>query len=243
MQLFVIQDHESCNSVNSILSCSLQSPIISKIATLLEDRTPSVIYRMTAKLRRAVAAATNTIVNSIAPGQGESLVNLTSLKTVFTSQNSPHPHRANLDEAFLDHLVQTYEAYESRNVPNNEKIRLLTLIPNSLDLSYEDIWKKLQCTNYAIETARALRMASETPIHTDAREWVILYSFRLSTRGLFICRAITRQRRHPKRINHFLSGLIDLTLLVPVFWGSTRITLISPPGLCADHTRKSTFAI
>ena len=218
VQSFVLRDHEPRDSVNSILSCLQQSPIISKTTTLLEDQTPGAVRRLTAKLRRAVAAATSTITNSIASGQGESLVNLAGLNTVLTSQNSAQPYKASIDEVFLDHLVGMYEAYESRNLPYNEKIRLLALIPKGSDLSCEEIQNRFQCTNHAIKTARALRTASKTPLHTDMRKWVIPHSFTRSESDFVISRSITRQRRDPKLINHFLAGLIDATLLVSVSW-------------------------
>ena len=171
VQSFALWDHEPSDSANSILSRLQQSPIITKTTTLLQDQTPGAVRRLTAKLRRAVAAATTTIANSIAPGQGESLVNLAGLETVLSNQCSSHmKHNSKIDESFFDHLVHMYRAYESRNLPYNEKIRLLALIPDTWDVSYEDIQARFQCTKHAIKTARALRTATETPLHMDTRE-------------------------------------------------------------------------
>jgi hypothetical protein len=171
VQSFAPWSHEPRDLTDSILSSLQQSPITSKTTTLLEDQTPGAVRRLTAKLRRAVAAATSTIANSIAPGQGESLVNLAGLKAVLTDQRPSHPkNTTKIDEAFLDHLIQMYQAYESRNLPYNEKIRLLALIPDSWGLSHEDIQTRFQCTKHAIKTARALRTVTETPLHIDTRE-------------------------------------------------------------------------
>ena len=91
--------------------------------SLLQDQKPGAIRRLTAKLRRAVASATITIANSIAPGQGESLVNLAGLETVLSNRCSSYmEHNSKIDKSFFDHLVHMYQAYESRNLPYDEKI-------------------------------------------------------------------------------------------------------------------------
>ena len=171
VQSFALWNHEPRDLADSIISSLHQSPITSKTTTLLEDQTPGAVRRLTAKLQRAVAAATSTIANSIAPGQGESLVNLAGLEAVLTDQNSSlKKNTAYMDEPFLGYLVEMYRAYDSKNLPYNEKIRLLALIPDHWGLSYEDIEERFQCTKHAIKTARALRMATDTPLHIETRE-------------------------------------------------------------------------
>lgn len=171
LQFFALRNDASRDSANAILSGLLQSPIVSQTTTRLENQTAGAVRRLTAKLRRSVAAATLTLANSIAPGQGGSLVTLAGLDLVVGDRSSSQTtSTVTVDEEFLEYLAQMYRAYESKNLPYNEKVRLLALIPDNWNLSYETIQQRFQCTEYAIKTARALRAASDTPLHMDTRQ-------------------------------------------------------------------------
>ena len=77
-----------------------------------------------------------------------------------------------VDENYLTYLVEMYKAYEEKHLPYSEKIRLLALIPDNWNLSYNDIMSRFGCTQYAIKTARSLKATSTTPLHVEEKPYV-----------------------------------------------------------------------
>ncbi|CAF1280005.1 unnamed protein product [Rotaria sordida] len=207
IQSFATSDKSQYHQAQQILAALDQSPIKSQSKIPLNKQIPGAVRRQTAKLRKAVAAATTTLANSIALGQANTLVNLAGLDNVVTTRSSSTQSTIEVDENFLAYLVQMYRTYEEKNFPYNEKIRLLALIPDHWNLSYDDIINHFGCTWHAVKTARSLKIVSSTPLHVNKRP------------------SITRQRYNPAQIDHFLTWLIETKLLVSVFWDNTHLQL------------------
>ena len=80
------------NDAQQILCALAQSPIKSQSRMLLSEQTPGAVRRLTSKLRKAVAAATATLAASIAPGQGEVLIDVCSPTSHSTSSHPSLHH-------------------------------------------------------------------------------------------------------------------------------------------------------
>ncbi|CAF3133837.1 unnamed protein product [Rotaria sp. Silwood2] len=208
VQSFVMFDESNEQQTQRILAELDQSPIKSRCRAPLVKQTPGAVRRMTGKLRKVVAAATTILANSISPGQANTLIHLAGLDNVLGKRASSTQNTAAvIDKNFLAYLVEMYKAYEEKNLPYDEKIRILALIPESWNLSYEDIMDHFQCTEHAIKAARALKRASSTPLHVDQKPSII------------------RRRYDSAQIDHFLTWLIETKLLVSVHWGNTHLKL------------------
>jgi len=179
------------NDTNALLTSLDESPLKSQAIVPLEEQTPAAIRRLTAKLRRAVSAAGNlflfirfcflhikyydilaaNVAQSIAPGQGEMLLQLAQLDNLSERQsvNTSTSSNASIDEQYLSYLVRMYQAYEEKNLPFNEQVRVLSLIPKSWNLTSEMIEEKFNCTNHAVKTARRLYKMTDIPLHIEEK--------------------------------------------------------------------------
>ena len=72
------------NDAQKILCVLEHSPIKSQTRMSLSEQTPGAIRRLTSKLRKAVAAATATLADSIAPGQADALIDVRFHKSCST---------------------------------------------------------------------------------------------------------------------------------------------------------------
>ncbi|CAF2789721.1 unnamed protein product [Rotaria sp. Silwood2] len=110
-----------------------QSPLKSQATVRLEEQTPGAIRRLTAKLRRAVSVAAENFAESIAPGQGKMLAELAQLDRITerASANAAASSDILIDEQYLEYLIKMYRSYEENNLPFNEQVRVLSLIPQS----------------------------------------------------------------------------------------------------------------
>jgi hypothetical protein len=187
IQSFVSPEKSQYKRAQHILHELGESPIKSQTRIPLKKQTPGAVRRLAAKLRKSVAAATATFSKSLAPEEASRLINvciltkyceelslfvfqIAGLDGVMKSRSSSTENNVPVDEAFLIYLVDMYKSYEERNFPYNEKISLLTLIPENWNLSYDDIISRFGCTQHAIKTARYLKNASSTPLHVDERQ-------------------------------------------------------------------------
>lgn len=75
-QSFVTPNKALRHQAQRVLLALEQSPIKSQSKTALFKQTPGAVRRLTAKLRKAVAAATTTLAISMAPGEGDLLINV-----------------------------------------------------------------------------------------------------------------------------------------------------------------------
>ncbi len=120
------------NDTNALLTSLDESPLKIQAIVPLEEQTPAAIRRSTAKLRRAVPAAGNlflfirfcflhikyrdilaaNVAQSIAPGQGEMLLQLAQLDNLSERQsvNTSTSSNASIDEQYLSYLVRMYQA-------------------------------------------------------------------------------------------------------------------------------------
>jgi hypothetical protein len=62
-----------------------------------------------------------------------------------------------------------YKAYEEKGLPFNEQIRVLTLIPQSWNLSCTTIQEKFCCSNYAVKMSRQLSKITDLPLHIEEK--------------------------------------------------------------------------
>jgi hypothetical protein len=82
-----------------------------------------------------------------------------------TSTSSSKPG----DEQYLAYLVNMYQAYEERNLPFSEQVRVLSLIPQSWNLTSRVIQEKINCSNHAVKIARRLNKMSDIPLHIEEK--------------------------------------------------------------------------
>ena len=75
-----------------------------------------------------------------------------------------------VDEEFLKYLVDMHKAYDKKNLPYNEKVGLLTLIPSSWSMSSSEIINHFQCTEHAVRVARSLKRANTSPLHIEEQQ-------------------------------------------------------------------------
>lgn len=176
---------QELNSTNDLLVSLKQSPIKSQATIPLEEQVPSAIRRLTAKLRRAVSVAGNffrrficsytnlchilasNVAESIAPGQGDVLLQLAQLDHLSerrTTDISSSSHQA-IDQQYLSYLIKMYHAYEENNLPFNEQVRILSLIPQTWNLTSEIIQREFNCSSHAVKTARQLNKITDVPLH------------------------------------------------------------------------------
>jgi hypothetical protein len=107
----------------------------------------------------------------ISPGQAERLLQLAQLdglvqhKSPKPSTSSTHP----VDEQYLAYLINMYHAYEEKNLPFSEQVRVLSLISESWNLTSKLLEEKFNCSSYAIKVARRLNKISDTPLHIEEK--------------------------------------------------------------------------
>ncbi|CAF4613272.1 unnamed protein product [Rotaria socialis] len=213
MHSYEIQVHKNreLENTNTLLMSWNQSPIHSQTTVPLEDQEPSSIRRLTAKLRRTVSIAAANVAESIAPGQGEMLLQLANLDNISKQQisNTLVPSNTQIDEQYLDYLIKMYKSYDENNLPFNEQVRVLTLIPKSWNLSSTNIQKEFNCSRHAVKISRRLRKNTHIPLHIEEKIPKV------------------RQRLDPTKLDYFLSWIIETNLLISIPWGSTSLKLDS----------------
>jgi hypothetical protein len=74
-----------------------------------------------------------------------------------------------VDEQYLAYLINMYHAYEERNLPFSEQVRVLSLIPQSWNLTSRKIEEKFNCSSYAVKIARRLNKISDIPLHIEEK--------------------------------------------------------------------------
>ncbi|CAF4154958.1 unnamed protein product, partial [Rotaria sordida] len=197
------------NNTNTLLISLEQSPLKSQTMVPLEEQPPSAIRRLTSKLRKAVFAAASNIAEGIIPGQGKALLELADLNIIGERRPSNVSISSNtaVDEEYLEYLIKMYHSYEENNLPFNEQVRVLTLIPKSWNLKSSTIQKKFNCSRHAVKTARRLSKITNIPLHIDEKI------------------PKTRQRVDSKKIDYFINWIVESDLLTSIPWGSTALKL------------------
>ncbi|CAF4125650.1 unnamed protein product [Rotaria sordida] len=197
------------NNTNTLLISLEQSPLKSQTMVPLEEQPPSAIRRLTSKLRKAVFAAASNIAEGIIPGQGKALLELADLNIIGERRPSNVSISSNtaVDEEYLEYLIKMYHSYEENNLPFNEQVRVLTLIPKSWNLKSSTIQKKFNCSRHAVKTARRLSKITNIPLHIDEKI------------------PKTRQRVDSRKIDYFINWIVESDLLTSIPWGSTALKL------------------
>jgi hypothetical protein len=173
------------DNTNALLIALKQSPLRSQTTVPLEHQAPGAIQRLTNKLRQAVSIAGYSYINqilfcsryliicvasnvaeSIAPGQSDMLLQLAQLDDI-KERRSSTASTSSVDNEHLEYLVKMYRAYEEKNLPFSEQVRILSLIPQSWALTSKAIQEKFQCSSHAVKTARRLKQATDTPLHIE----------------------------------------------------------------------------
>jgi hypothetical protein len=108
---------------------------------------------------------------SIAPGQGEMLLQLAHLDDITERQsiNISTSSYISVDEQYLDYLIKMYQLYEEKNLPFDEQVRVLTLIPQSWKFTSGMIQEKFNCSSHAVKTARRLKKITDIPLHIEEK--------------------------------------------------------------------------
>ena len=92
------------------------------------------------------------------------------------SSNTSTSSRTPIDEQYLQYLIDMYQAYEDKGLPFNEQVRVLSLIPESWNLSSGFIEERFNCSNYAVKLARRLNKDTSTPLHLEEKMYELLYN-------------------------------------------------------------------
>jgi hypothetical protein len=85
------------------------------------------------------------------------------------SSTSSRSSKMSIDDEHLQYLINMYHEYEKQNLPYQEQIRVLTLIPKSWKLSSPIIQQNFHCTEHAVKLARQLKKVSCTPLHIEEK--------------------------------------------------------------------------
>jgi hypothetical protein len=93
-------------------------------------------------LFRSVAASAISIANYIAPGQGETLIEMAGLKNIVGARSSKKPPVS--DDQMIQHLADIYKAFEQKQYPFIERIQLLAMLPKNM--SHKEIMEKFGCS-------------------------------------------------------------------------------------------------
>lgn len=201
---FEEQRRDELEKTNEVLLSLNESPLKSQTIVSLEEQAPSAIRRLTAKLRQAVSVAGNlslkettlsviavrfvasNFAETMAPGQGEKLLNLAKLDDISRRRFSVNAKAVDstIDVVHLEYLIRMYKAYEEKNLPFNEQVRVLTLIPDSWQITSQMIEEKFNCSKHAVKTARRLKKVTEIPMHIDEKlygmkYWLISVAFEI----------------------------------------------------------------
>ena len=132
------------------------------------------------------------------------------------SSNMSTSSRTPIDEQYLQYLIDMYHAYEDKGLPFNEQVRVLSLIPESWNLSSGFIEEKFNCSSYAVKLARRLNKETSIPLHLEEKMYELLYNifsflrimgkfafrttFSLRTPGVVVCYdLLTVKRLHGVR--------------------------------------------
>ncbi len=113
----------------------------------------------------------SNVAETIAPGQGEILLQLAELDSIAErrASNTSTSSHASLDEQYLAYLIKMYHSYEEKNLPFSEQVHVLSLIPQSWNLSSTIIQEKFNCSSYAVKTAQRLNKITDIPLHMEEK--------------------------------------------------------------------------
>ena len=113
----------------------------------------------------------SNMAEGIIPGQGKELLELAQLNMIGERRSSSASSSSStvVDEQHLTFLINMYRSYEEKNLPFNEQVRILSLIPKSWNLKSTVIQKKFNCSQYAVKTARRLSKITNIPLHIDEK--------------------------------------------------------------------------
>ena len=113
----------------------------------------------------------SNVAKSIAPGQGDKLLELANLNFITDrrSSNAPTSSYTSVDEQYLEYLINMYQSYEEKGLSFNEQVRVLSLIPHSWNLTSIFTEEKFNCSSHAVKTARRLNRITNIPFHIEER--------------------------------------------------------------------------
>ncbi|CAF1213923.1 unnamed protein product [Didymodactylos carnosus] len=101
-----------------------------------------------------------------------------------------------VNSAMVSYLIEMYRQYDQQKLPYQEKIRILSLLPE--DWTYNEIQEKFGCTRHAVNLAKDLRLSTTTPLHLEPQKCVI------------------RSRISPALTEHFITWLVETEMLVSI---------------------------
>ena len=94
-------------------------------------------------------SSASSTAETLAPGESGTLLEMAGLNDIIDrrSSNMSTSSRTPIDEQYLQYLIDMYHAYEDKGLPFNEQVRVLSLIPESWNLSSGFIEEKFNCSN------------------------------------------------------------------------------------------------
>lgn len=97
------------------------------------------------------------------------LANLDNISKQRVSNTSVSSYTPIIDQQYLEYLIKMYKSYDENNLPFNEQVRVLTLIPKSWNLSITNIQKEFNCSRHAVKISRRLSKNTHLPLHIEEK--------------------------------------------------------------------------
>jgi hypothetical protein len=195
-----IDDKET---VNNILAAVGVDPITTQTRMPLRAQEPSSVRRLASKFRNALEKLAKRLAESIAPGEGDTLINISGFDNLLHPRQRTKSVSLEADSSLINYLVEMYKEYDIQYLPYNEKIRILALLPD--EWLYKDIMKTFGCTRHAAKASRHLRAATKTPLHIEPHQ------------------PIVRSRIDATRTEHFITWLVETNTMISVPWGYSKL--------------------
>ena len=120
----------------------------------------------------------SSAAEALAPGESGTLLEIAGLNDIIDrrSSNTSTLSRTPIDDRYLQYLINMYHAYEEKGLPFNEQVRVLSLIPESWNLTSGFIEENFNCSNYAVKLARRLNKDTSTPLHVEEKMYELSYN-------------------------------------------------------------------
>lgn len=130
------------------------------------------------------------MAEALAPGQADELLKISHMSLNAESTQTTHEIMSN---DMVQNLKSVYDFYSNHQVPFDEQVRLLALLPKSW--SYEAIIGNFGASRHAIKLAHRMRDQHDYLLQRDSEPAV-------------------RQRADPTAIRHFVNWLVESNTLV-----------------------------
>ncbi|CAF3865475.1 unnamed protein product [Rotaria magnacalcarata] len=177
----------SLRSMNRILDQVNLSPIRSQTKKRLGSYSKGGIRRIKWKLATTMKVIGSKMADALAPGQGETLLQIVESDSQIKNIKSINETMSN---EMIQNLKRIYDFYVEHKMPFIEQVRLLSMLPRSWD--YQKIIDNFGASRHAIKEAHKMY---------DTQQYI---SKEDNEKGI-------RLRVDPEKVKHFVNWLVERT--------------------------------